>query len=53
VSGTRRAHRLSAEQESAIRALAATRSLHALAVEFDASHETVRAVIHRECETTA
>ena len=38
---------LSSEQEAAIRALAATRSLRSLAAEFGVSHETVRAVLAR------
>jgi hypothetical protein len=40
-----RARKLSADQESTIRALAATRSLRALAAEFGVSHETIRAVL--------
>jgi hypothetical protein len=40
---------LTAEQESTIRALAATRSLRSLAAEFGVSHETIRAVLR---ETT-
>jgi len=40
-----RRHKLSLAQESAIRALAATRTLRSLATEFGVSHETVRAVV--------
>ncbi len=40
-----RRRKLSAEQEAAIRALAATRSLRTLAAEFGVSHETVRSVL--------
>jgi hypothetical protein len=43
-----RTRRLTADQEAALRALAATRSLRALAVEFGVSHETVRAVLRRD-----
>ena len=43
-----RARRLTAEQESAIRALAATKSLRSLAGEFGVSHETIRAVLRQE-----
>ena len=40
-----RQRKLSPEQEGAILALAATRSLRALAADFGVSHETVRAVL--------
>ena len=40
-----RRRKLSPEQEAAIRALAQTRSLRALAADFGVSHETVRAVL--------
>jgi hypothetical protein len=40
----KQAHRLTLEQEQAIRALAGTRSLRSLAADFGVSHETVRAV---------
>jgi hypothetical protein len=44
-----RARRLTADQESSIRALAAIKSLRSLAAEFGVSHETIRAVLR---ETT-
>ncbi len=44
----RRARRLTQAEESAIRALAATKSLRSLAAEVGVSHETVRAVIQSE-----
>ena len=37
--------KLTAEQEAAIRALVATKSLRSLADEFGVSHETIRAVL--------
>ena len=40
-----RARKLSPAEEAAVRALAATRSLRALAADFGVSHETVRAVL--------
>ena len=40
-----RARKLTAEQESAIRSLAGTKSLRSLAAEFGVSHETIRVVI--------
>jgi hypothetical protein len=43
-----RARRRTVEQESAIRALAGTRSLRSLAVDFGVSHETIRAVERQE-----
>ena len=46
-----RARKLTANQEAAIRALAATRSLRSLAAEFGVSLETVRAVV-REGDVT-
>jgi DNA-binding NarL/FixJ family response regulator len=42
---TPRRRKLTAEQEVAIRALAATKSLRSLADEFGVSHETVRKVV--------
>ena len=42
-----RTRRLTAEQESTIRALVATRSLRSLAAEFGVSHETIRAVVRQ------
>ena len=42
-----RARKLTLEQESAIRALAGTKSLRALAADFGVSHETIRAVTRR------
>ncbi len=44
----RRPCKLTPAQESAIRALAQTRSLRSLAADFGVSHETVRAVIQIE-----
>ena len=41
----RRPGKLTPAQESAIRALAQTRSLRSLAADFGVSHETVRAVL--------
>ncbi len=41
----RRPGKLTAGQESAIRALAGTKSLRSLAADFGVSHETVRAVL--------
>jgi hypothetical protein len=40
-----RARKLTPAEESAIRALAGTKSLRALAADFGVSHETVRAVL--------
>jgi hypothetical protein len=40
-----RPRKLTAADEAAIRALAGTRSLRALAADFGVSHETVRAII--------
>jgi hypothetical protein len=45
-----RARRLTSEQESAIRALAATRSLRSLAADFSVGHETIRAVVRKDRE---
>jgi hypothetical protein len=42
-----RARKLTPEQESTIRAFAATRSLRSLAAEFGVSHETIRAVVRQ------
>ena len=42
-----RARRLTPEQESAIRALAGTKSLRFLAKEFGVSHETIRSVVRQ------
>jgi transposase len=42
---TPRRRKLTAEQEAAIRALVATKSLRSLADEFGVSHETVRKVV--------
>ena len=42
-----RALKLSPAEESAIRALSATKSLRSLAADFGVSHETVRAVCRR------
>ncbi len=39
--------KLSIDQESAIRALAATKSLRSLATDFGVSHETVRSVVRK------
>ena len=51
---TPRRRRLTAEQESAIRALAGTRSLRSLAADFGVSHETVRGVLRPQgAETMA
>jgi hypothetical protein len=47
-----RARRLPVEQESAIRALAGTRSLRSLAVDFGVSHETIRAVVRQKRSAT-
>jgi hypothetical protein len=47
-----RARRLTVEQESAIRALASTRSLRSLAVDFGVSHEMIRAVVRQEHSPT-
>ena len=47
-----RARKLTPEQESAIRALASTRSLRSLAVDFGVSHETIRAVVRQERPAT-
>ena len=43
-----RNRKLTPAAESAIRALAGTKSLRALAAEFGVSHETVRAVLREE-----
>jgi hypothetical protein len=43
-----RARKLTAEQESAIRALVSTKSLRALAADFGVSHETIRAVVRQD-----
>jgi hypothetical protein len=42
-----RARKLTLEQESAIPALAGTRSLRSLAADFEVSHETIRAVVRQ------
>ena len=47
-----RARKLTPEQESTIRALAATKSLRSLAADFGVSHETVRAVLLRTTVAT-
>ena len=39
--------KLTPDQEAAIRSLAGTKSLRALAADFGVSHETVRAVLRR------
>lgn len=44
---TRRAAKLRAAHESAITALAGTKSLRSLAADFGVSHETIRAVLRR------
>ena len=43
--------RLSADQRSAIRGLAGTKSLRSLAADFGVSHETVRAVVRGRVES--
>ena len=43
-----RARRLTPAEESAIRALGASKSLRSLAADFGVSHETVRAICRRE-----
>jgi DNA-binding NarL/FixJ family response regulator len=43
-----RPRKLTPEQEATIRDLAATKSLRALAAEYDVSHETIRAVVRHE-----
>ena len=48
-----RKRKLSPEQEAAIRALAQTRSLRALAAEFGVSHETVRGALRRRSGESA
>jgi hypothetical protein len=40
-----RARKLTSEQESAVRALARSKSLRSLAADFGVSHETIRAVV--------
>src|SRR5688572_24331114 len=40
-----RSRKLTVDQEAAIRALAATRSLRSLAADFDVSHEAIRQVL--------
>ena len=45
MSQTPRWQKVSPEQEAAIRARAATKSLRSLAAEFGVRHETVRAVL--------
>jgi hypothetical protein len=47
-----RARRLTSDQEAAIRALAATKSLRALAADFGVSHETIRAVLRQNRAAT-
>ena len=42
-----RSRKLTLEKESAIRPLAATRSLRSLAADFGVSHETIRAVLRQ------
>ena len=44
----RRSRKLTPAQESAIRALAHTKSLRSLAADFGVSHETVRAILGDE-----
>ena len=44
---TPRRRKLSLDDDTAIRALAATRSLRSLAAEFGVSHETIRTVVRR------
>lgn len=44
---SRRTRKLTPAEESAIRALAATKSLRSLAADFEVSHETIRAVLCR------
>ena len=46
-----RRRKLTVEQECAVRLLAATKSLRALAAEFGVSHETVRTVYRRPDRT--
>ena len=48
-----RRRKLTAEQESAIRANAGNRSLRELAAEFGVSHETVRSILRRLVPTTS
>jgi len=43
---------LTADQESAIRSLAATKSLRSLAADFGVSHETVRSVLRQTAAGT-
>ena len=43
-----RARKLTPTEESAIRALSATKSLRSLAAQFGVSHETVRAICRRD-----
>src|SRR5262245_42749146 len=43
-----RARKLTLDQEATIRALAASKSLRALATDFGVSHETIRAVVQQE-----
>src|SRR4051812_8134224 len=42
-----RARKLTSEQESAVRALAGSKSLRSLAADFGVSHETIRAVVRQ------
>ncbi len=44
---TPRRRKLSPEQESAVRALAFTKSLRSLAADFGVSHETIRAILQQ------
>ena len=46
-----RARKLTAEQETTIRALSRSRSLHSLATDFGVSHETIRAAVRHERRT--
>ena len=43
-----RRHKLSSEQESAIRGEAGNRTLRSLAADFGVSHETIRAVVRQD-----
>ena len=48
-----RTHKLGPAEESAIRSLAATKSLRSLAPEFGVSHESVRAVLRESGRDSA
>jgi FixJ family two-component response regulator len=48
-----RPRKLTTDQESAIRALAATKSLRSLAADFGVSHETIRTVLRKAGTRTA